>query len=225
MDDLLASVSAFMHNAVKPQPPTKKDTIMDHATRVEYPGEVCDLRGGCARLLGLGPRKLRIAGFPVDVYSVGMYARPDEMKQKLRRHRGSSPCCLAKNTDFLQDFKNPDIEKELRIVTVFRKVTKEKFWQAFQTRLTPLLTEEQRITDLSAFRCHFDGVKFRKNTEVRIAMSSGGHVATIINGNKVGSVRSPAISAALVDIYLGSEPPSAAMKADFLDTAAITLGR
>ena len=42
---------------------------------------------------------------------------------------------------------------------------------------------------------------------------------------QVGSMRSPAISGALVDIYLGSNPPSAAMKADFLDTAALTLSR
>lgn len=44
-------------------------------------------------------------------------------------------------------------------------------------------------------------------------------------GMQVGSVRSAALSAALVDIYLGSDPPSAAMKADFLDTAAVTLGQ
>lgn len=54
MDHLLASVSAFMQSAPKLQLPTKKDTVMDHATRVAHPGEVCDLKGGCAPLFGVG---------------------------------------------------------------------------------------------------------------------------------------------------------------------------
>ena len=176
------------------------------------------------------------------VYSVGMYARPDELKQHLKGHQGASPCCLADNTDFLQGMplhlgiclsgicpctrrlhmplgarpaspsqrgplhagvpgayacmtrmraalplprgdaprqppracacgpsqalpccvpccvpccaprlgllnagragmKNPELEKELRIVTTFRKVTKERFWKTFETRLTPHLSK------------------------------------------------------------------------------------
>ena len=54
MDHALASVSAFMHNALQNRLPTKHDSVMDMATRVEHPGEVCDLKGGCAPLLGVG---------------------------------------------------------------------------------------------------------------------------------------------------------------------------
>lgn len=54
MDHLLASVTAFMQNAPSAQLPSKKDTITDKSTKVEYPGELCDLRGGCAPLLGVG---------------------------------------------------------------------------------------------------------------------------------------------------------------------------
>lgn len=54
MDHLLASVSAFMQNSANAQLPSKRDSIRDISTNVEHPGEVCDLRGGCAPLLGVG---------------------------------------------------------------------------------------------------------------------------------------------------------------------------
>ena len=40
-----------------------------------------------------------------------------------------------------------------------------------------------------------------------------------------GSVNSPDLAAALVDVYLGSEPPSKDMKAGFLETAAALVAK
>ena len=137
-----------------------------------------------------------------------MYAHPNQLKSHLKKHSSKGPCCLAKNSEFLQgathstviaasarcctmstckpvcmvpqlsvhkaamagreataagsdhtrvfaDIKNPQIEKELRIVTTFRRVTKEKFWAAFQTRLSPLLSKACPLSrDTRQLRCH-----------------------------------------------------------------------
>ena len=37
--------------------------------------------------------------------------------------------------------KDPKLEKEIRFVTVFKNVTKERFWKALQTRLAPQITQ------------------------------------------------------------------------------------
>lgn len=37
--------------------------------------------------------------------------------------------------------KDPKLEKEIRFVTTFKKVTKDKFWQALQTRLAPHMSQ------------------------------------------------------------------------------------
>jgi hypothetical protein len=39
------------------------------------------------------------------------------------------------------DVKDPKLEKEIRIVTVFKKVTKDKFWKSLQTRIAPKLSQ------------------------------------------------------------------------------------
>ena len=37
--------------------------------------------------------------------------------------------------------KDTKLEKEIRFVTVFKNVTKERFWKALQTRLAPQITQ------------------------------------------------------------------------------------
>lgn len=37
--------------------------------------------------------------------------------------------------------KDTKLEKEIRFVTVFKKVTKDKFWKALQTRIAPLISQ------------------------------------------------------------------------------------
>ena len=45
--------------------------------------------------------------------------------------------------------------------------------------------QQQRDAELTEFQAHFNGIKFHKHTEIRLAMSKGGRVDTIIDGTKV----------------------------------------
>lgn len=51
-----ASVTDFlMQRSNKTHMPEKSEVVVDKATDVEHPGEVCELKGGrCAKLFGLG---------------------------------------------------------------------------------------------------------------------------------------------------------------------------
>lgn len=51
------------------------------------------------------------------------------------------------------DMKNPEVEKELRFVTTFSKITKEKFWKAMSNRLTPLLSKASHFPETPFAAC------------------------------------------------------------------------
>lgn len=52
----LASVASFMQKRKSgTHLPEKSEIVVDDTTKVEHPGEVCDLKGGrCAKLFGVG---------------------------------------------------------------------------------------------------------------------------------------------------------------------------
>lgn len=83
--------------------------------------------------------------------------------------------------------------------------------------------QDQREKELLSFKKHFDDVTFKKGTDLRLALSSDGSVTTMIDGTKKGTITSKPLSKALVDVYLGKDPPSPALKSDFLSTAAALL--
>lgn len=220
-----ASVTDFlMQRRDKTHIPGKSEVVVDKATNVEYPGEACELKGGrCGKLFGVGTRRLSIIGYPVNVYSVGMYIPANFFKGHMRKYSGKPAKALSSDSSFLSDMKDIKLEKEIRFVTVFKKVTKDKFWKALQTRIAPLISQAQRDKELVSFKSHFDDVTFKKGMDVRLALSSDGSVTTVIDGAKKGTVKSEPLSKALVDVYLGNEPPSPALKSDFLATAAALL--
>lgn len=45
--------------------------------------------------------------------------------------------------------------------------------------------QEKAKTVMPAFKKHFEGQKFKKGTEVRLAMSRSGNVTSFVNGAKV----------------------------------------
>ena len=51
--------------------------------------------------------------------------------------------------------------------------------------------QEQQDSELKAFSTHFDSIKFRKHTEIRLALARGGAVTTIVDGEKVRTALPP----------------------------------
>jgi hypothetical protein len=50
----------------------------------------------------------------------------------------------------LAGVKDPKVEKEIRIVTVFRKVTRDTFWKTIQNRIAPQLSKVRRMGHITS---------------------------------------------------------------------------
>lgn len=201
---------------------TRNDGVVDASTGVSHPVELCDLKfGRCAQLAGVGPRVKKLAYLKdVNVYSVGLYANMDSVRNLLGHHRGKPAEALMQDAAFLKDLKLPYVEKEIRMVITFRAVSPGTFWKALSERLGPLLETGPSKSALPKFKAHFKDVKFNRSTEVRLALSKDGTVSTIVDGKRRGVISSQALSNALVDVYMGSDPPSPSAKADMCRTVA-----
>eukprot|EP01025_Chloroclados_australasicus_P028931 TRINITY_DN2871_c0_g1_i1.p2 TRINITY_DN2871_c0_g1~~TRINITY_DN2871_c0_g1_i1.p2 ORF type:complete len:282 (-),score=33.59 TRINITY_DN2871_c0_g1_i1:384-1229(-) len=157
---------------------------------------------------------------PLNIYSVGMYVDTQQLAG-MAEHQGKAAADLEDDHAFLQDMTQPNVSKELRMVITFKHVSSDTFWKALHERLGPLLdTDPSASGALPAFKQHFHGVKMKKGCEIKLVLDSGGDVTTFIDKSKKGSVNSDALSSALVNVYLGSEPPSPEMKDDFLSSAS-----
>ncbi|KAF8060612.1 FAP2 [Scenedesmus sp. PABB004] len=100
-------------------------------------------------------------------------------------------------------------EKSLRLVISFGGLKRATFLNALEERLKPALTKaKEPAATLKAFEGLFDGVTFRKGTEIAFASHHKGQLVTQIDGKQVGSISSPALVKALFDIYVGPDPVS-----------------
>eukprot|EP00879_Flechtneria_rotunda_P020668 GHRR01021747.1.p1 GENE.GHRR01021747.1~~GHRR01021747.1.p1 ORF type:complete len:142 (+),score=49.56 GHRR01021747.1:228-653(+) len=111
-------------------------------------------------------------------------------------------------------FDNPHFEKSLRLVISFGSLKRSQFSSALEERLKPALDKaKEPPSTLEAFTKLFDGVNFKKGTEIAFATRHKGELVAKIDGKQVGNIASPALVKALFDVYVGPDPVSADAKA------------
>lgn len=186
------------------------------ATGISYPPDFCVLtKKHCPQLAGAGVRAKRILGLKnINVYTVGMYVDASGAKKALHKYKGSSVDGLMANQKAFDELvDNTHFEKSLRLVISFGSLKRAQFINALEERLKPALNKaKEPASTMQAFEKLFDGVTFRKGTEVAFATHHKGQLVTQIDGKQVGTIQSPALVKALFDIYVGSDPVSSDAK-------------
>eukprot|EP00882_Tetradesmus_deserticola_P028756 GHRQ01032040.1.p2 GENE.GHRQ01032040.1~~GHRQ01032040.1.p2 ORF type:complete len:144 (+),score=72.36 GHRQ01032040.1:722-1153(+) len=115
-------------------------------------------------------------------------------------------CCCCCVAELVSD---THFERSLRLVISFGSLKRAQFLNALEERLKPELAKaKEPDSTLKAFAGLFDGVNFKKGTELAFATHHQGQLVTQIDGKQVGSIQSPALVKALFDIYVGPDPVS-----------------
>ncbi len=102
-------------------------------------------------------------------------------------------------------------EKLIRMNFVHKKVEKEKIVEAFAEGLSNNAPRVARSPEAKAFLSWFK-TDFVAGDTVDISVSPDGTVAASQNGKALGSVRSPALSQAVLMIWLGTRPADADLR-------------
>uniref|UniRef100_A0A383W2M2 Chalcone isomerase domain-containing protein n=1 Tax=Tetradesmus obliquus TaxID=3088 RepID=A0A383W2M2_TETOB len=192
------------------------DAQQEPATGIEYPAECCVLtKKICPQLAGVGVRAKRILGLKnINVYSVGMYVDAHGAKKALHKYKGEDVDELMGNQKLFDELVgDTHFERSLRLVISFGSLKRSQFLNALEERLKPELAKAKEAeSTMKAFEGLFDGVNFRRGTEIAFSTHHKGQLVTQIDGKQVGSIQSPALVKALFDIYVGPDPVSADAK-------------
>jgi hypothetical protein len=106
------------------------------------------------------------------------------------------------------------VEKSLLLVMTSSLVNRSNFLEALDSRLAPALARANQAAVLKDFRAQFDDVDIRKGVPIAFTFSSG-RMATRAGGKEVGTIANRALSAAVLDAYLGVDPVSKPAKEEF----------
>jgi len=157
-------------------------------------------------LVGAGARRKRLAGFPVDVYALGLYTDSTSVAAALGHTISSTP--LSQST--YDAFISAGIETGLRLQITFKLVTRDKFVGAIKERLEPLMSADaDAAASCERFVRQFDRVELGKGREVCFHLTQGhDSVTTCVDGINVGTIRSRSLGKSLLTIYLGVNPVS-----------------
>lgn len=191
--------------------------VKEPSTSAVFPEEYCVRgRAPCSTLTGLGVRSKNLVVAKVKVYSIGLYVDHDDVKSVLSKHTSKSAEQIVKDQSVYDEVvKSDNVEKALRLVINYGRLKKAAFVEALDERLAAPLKQAGEEAALEAFRRQFDTVELGKGREFVFSTGKNGTLTTRVDGKEVGSIVSPPLVHALFDIYVGSDPVSAATKQSF----------
>ena len=106
-------------------------------------------------------------------------------------------------------------DKLIRMYFVYRKVEKEKIVEAFADGLRKNPPAVAGTADANAFLSWF-GSDFIAGDRVDIALASDGTVSADRNGRRLGTLRNPDLSRAVLRIWFGEKPADSGLEKGML---------
>jgi len=194
-------------------------TFQERATGHAYPTQI-DVGGGSRHVLvGVGAEKKSFLFLSFNVFSLGLYVKPEHGRPRLERWLDSRPKRVVDDPALYRAINDNAIDKSMRMV-VARDVTgddlRDGFSDALEPRLQRRADEQAGLEALSRYMSYFEDRKLPKGSIMLFTCHSGGTLETNIDGEVQPSIRSPSLCWALVDTFLGDDPMNDDLKRDLV---------
>lgn len=167
---------------------------------------------GEQQLAGTGLRKKSILGLKnITVYAFGVYANEASLKDKLgSKYMQQSVADLKESKLFYEDILASDFDLTVRLVIVYGRLkvgsVRSAFEESIGSRIKKFSGTENRPL-LESFTTLFrDDIQLPRGTTIDITRHSGHVLKTKIDGAELGTVQSPLLCRAFLDLYMGEEP-------------------
>jgi hypothetical protein len=174
-----------------------------------------EVRGHEHVLLGAGAEKKRFLFLSFNVFSMGLYVKPDDARPKLEPWLEKSPGEVVDAAGVYRAIEDHDLEKSMRMV-VARDVTGDDLRDGFRDALIPRLKSrpdaEAGLEALARYMSFFENRKLPDGTVLFFTCHSGGTLETRIASEQQPSIESPALCWALVNTFLGKDPMNGDLK-------------
>ncbi|TAH34580.1 MAG: hypothetical protein EYC70_16740 [Planctomycetota bacterium] len=199
----------------KAEPKAKQASVVEPETKIEFPATTQAPGGGAHVLIGTGAA--RKPGEKEPAYAVGIYVDESKMQQHLARYQGKDAAALQKDTEFYRQLLADDFPKSVRLVMA-RDVTAAdlRYWldQTIQERVKAKGKEQdagqKEEADQAALEKFHALVpsELKAGTVLSFYWDRGGRLTATSNDKQVGTTDSAAISWALFDGFMGTNPIS-----------------
>eukprot|EP00270_Netrium_digitus_P011045 TRINITY_DN3485_c0_g2_i1.p1 TRINITY_DN3485_c0_g2~~TRINITY_DN3485_c0_g2_i1.p1 ORF type:complete len:211 (-),score=36.91 TRINITY_DN3485_c0_g2_i1:197-829(-) len=177
--------------------------------------------GKVLHLLGLGFRETKIAGADVRAYAIGLYVDKEVAVEALSSYSSKSGDALAGDEGFYSAIANAGVD--IAYLISLNTDAGDRFQVIFKGFLAPLtIAAGGTLENVDEFLVHLTGKTIVKGTKVfislahpapaAIAIIPAGTEGNVPEGVEVHIVNSPALTAALKNLYLGGASISPSIK-------------
>lgn len=195
-----------------------RDTFRESSTGHAYPTQV-DVDGSEHVLLGVGVEKKRFLFLAFNVFSLGLYVKPDDARPRLEPWIAKDSSRIVDDAALYRTINDNAIEKSMRMV-VARDVTGDDLKGGFKEALVPRLERRENaeagLEALRQYMSYFEDRKFSDGSVMFFTCHSGGTLETRIEDEQQAPIESPDLCWALVDTFLGSKPLNDGLKKDLV---------
>lgn len=222
MSRTLAAIAAVVFTHLAVATPTNatwsRPTFEERATGHAYPTRV-EVEGAEHVLVGAGAEKKNFLFLSFNVFSLGLYVKPEDARPKLDPWANREPEQVVDDPAVYEAINDNAIEKSMRMV-VARDVTGDDLRDGFREALIPRLKArddaDAGLGALSKYMAYFEDRKLPDGTVLFFTCHSGGTLETRIAADQKEPIESPALCWALVDTFLGEEPMNRDLKKDLV---------
>lgn len=113
-------------------------------------------------------------------------------------------------------------DRKLLMLVFQRNITGQDLQAALHESLMPRLKTPEAQLELKEFFSQFPGLQLVAGSSLEFSFHNG-IIETKFNGASLSKVRSPSVSKALLDVYLGSNPISTQFKPSIVKTRAMLM--
>ena len=184
-------------------------SVTEPNTKVPFPVELTTA-AGAQSLAGTGLRTRTM--LQVKVYAFGLYVDPAGARTSLAAWRGKNANDLSHDESLYRELLKGAFPMTMRLVMT-RDVGGSQMAEAFDGALAPRVAQAATrgmaggAEALATFRGLFTD-KLSKGTELLFTWAPGNKLVASIGGRQAGEIDNAALSWALFDVYLGTEPIS-----------------
>jgi len=192
-----------------------QQTAVEPETKIVFPATITVPDGKMQALAGTGA--VRKPGEKEPAYAVGLYFDAAKAQQVLANYKGKDAASLQKDAEFYRQLMSEEIPKSLRIVMA-RDIKADDLNSSLGTSVEERMKTRAEAKDASTKETEtkqamdkFHGLfkeDLKQGTVLLFSWDRGGKLTATSNGKPIGTVESPAVSWALFDAYMGTNPIS-----------------
>ncbi len=195
--------------------PASAQTVNDPASGVAFPVEMTGANGTRQALAGTGLRTRTFLN--VKIYAFGLYVDAAGARSALSSFSGRQAAQLERDNTFYDALLRMSFPMTMRL-SMIRNITGEQMSEAFDEALRPRVVAAASRNmpggeaALTQFRSYFSLDRLTEGVELVFTCTPDGTMHTTVSGEAKPAINSRALCWALFDVYLGSNPITAAGK-------------